>query len=247
MIRVGIGGWSFAPWRKTFYPKAVKAAEALAWASRQLSAIELNATFYRTQSRTSFGRWHDETPDDFTFSVKASRFATTRKDLTTAGPAIEQFLGSGLDALRNKLGPIVWQLAPTKKFVPDELDAFLSLLPATLDGRPLQHVLDVRHDSFACAAYLALAKRRRVSTVFADSDEHPCIEQPDAKLVYARLMRTRPSVKTGYTEPQLRTWAKRARKWEATKTGRDVYVFFINGAKERAPGAALALLGLLAK
>jgi uncharacterized protein YecE (DUF72 family) len=256
-IRVGVGGWTFEPWRKTFYPKDLSRKRELEYASRQLTAIEVNGTYYSTQKPSSFAKWRDETPDDFLFSVKASRFATNRKVLAEAGESIERFVGSGLSELRHKLGPLLWQFMPTKKFDAQDFGKFLDLLPRELEGRPLRHVLDVRHESFLTEEFLALARKHRCATVFADSDDYPSFSDVTADFVYARLMRTQPKIKTGYAPKDLDAWAKRAKDWASGKepadlprvgkpakraTSRDVLVFMISGAKERAPAAAMGLI-----
>jgi uncharacterized protein YecE (DUF72 family) len=259
-IRVGIGGWDFAPWRETFYPKDVSQKRQLEYASRQVSSIEINGTFYRTAKPEHFAAWHAQTPDGFQFAVKASRYATNRKVLGEAGESIQRFIDSGLSELGDKLGPILWQLAGTKQFDPDDLEAFFKLLPAKLGKRKLRHVLDARHDSFLCADYLKLARRYKVASVFTDSPKYPSFADVTGDFVYARLMDARSEVATGYTRPALKRWAATARQWQAgalppelpyvadAKDGakaRDVYVYFINGAKERAPAAAQQLLKLL--
>ena len=256
-IRVGIGGWNYEPWRDNFYPPGWPHEHELGYASSALGAIEINSTYHGTQKPASFAKWREQTPDDFVFSVKASRFATNRRVLAEAGESIERFVGSGIAELGPKLGPIVWQFATTKRFEPDDFAAFLALLPASVQGLPLRHVLDVRHTSFLCAEYLALARKHRAATVFTDSDEYPSFADLTGDFVYARLMRTLPDEATGYAAPALAGWAERTRTWAAgsepadlprveapgPKAGpREVYAFFISGAKERAPAAALALI-----
>jgi len=260
-IRVGIGGWTFEPWRKTFYPKDLPQKRELEYASRQLTAIEVNGTYYSTQKPASFAKWRDETPDDFLFSVKASRFATNRKVLAEAGESIARFVGSGLSELKQKLGPLLWQFMPTKKFDAEDFGKFLDLLPKELDGRRLRHVLDVRHESFMTEAFLALARKHRCATVFADSDDYPSFSDVTAGFVYARLMRTQSKLRTGYAPKALDAWAIRAKVWAGGKEpsdlprvgkaakaakSRDVFVFMISGAKERAPAAARGLIERLA-
>ena len=259
-VRVGIGGWTYEPWRKTFYPKGLQQARELEYASRQVTAIEINGTFYRLQKPASFAKWRDETPDDFQFSVKASRYVTMRKVLAEAGPAIEKFVDSGLEELGKKLGPILWQFAPTKRFEPEDVEAFLALLPAKIGGRKARHVLEPRHESFLTPKFVELLRKYGCAAVFNDSDEYPAIGDVTADFVYARLMRAEASIETGYSAPALEAWAKVARTFArgsepkefarvakaSPKVGpRDVYVFFINGAKERAPAAARALLSSL--
>lgn len=259
-IRAGMGGWNYEPWRKTFYPKHVSKNQELHYASRQVTAIEVNGTFYRLQSPAVFAKWHNETPDDFVFSLKAPRFLVNRRDLRTAAASLPRFINSGLSQLQTKLGPLLWQLAPTKPFDAAEVDDFLGMLPAEVDGIPLRHALEVRHESFMTPEYLQIAREHRVATVFADTDEHPSFADVTADFVYARLMRTVSAEPTGYAKTALATWAKQAGQWAsgedpsslprvekgARKEGpRDVFMFFISGAKERAPAAAQHLLTLL--
>jgi uncharacterized protein YecE (DUF72 family) len=256
-IRVGVGGWTYEPWRGAFYPPGLARTQELHFASRQLTAIEINGTYYGTQKAASFARWRDETPDHFVFSVKATRFATNRRVLAEGGEAIEHFIHSGIAQLGKKLGPILWQFMPTKSFDPTDFGAFLALLPRTVDGWPLRHVMDVRHASFRTPAYLALARRCGVATVFADTDEYPSFADVTGDFVYARLQRSRADVATGYEPGALAAIAECARLWasgaepaaapriepaQPPAAPRDVFLFFIGGAKERAPAAARALI-----
>ena len=243
-IRVGIGGWDFAPWRDTFYPPEVPLKRALEYASSVLSSIEINGTFYRNAKPEHFADWAARTPDDFLFAVKASRYATNRKVLGEAGESIERFMDSGLTELGDKLGPILWQLAATKRFDPDDLEAFFKLLPKKLGKRKLQHVLDARHDSFMCPEYLKLARKYKVATVMTDSPKYPNFTEVTGDFVYARLMDAQSEVATGYTKPALKKWAAQAQEWSGGGK-REVFVYFINGAKERAPAAAQELLRVL--
>ena len=258
MIRVGIGGWTFAPWRGPFYPKGLTQAQELAHASRQVSAIEINGTFYRTQSPKSFAKWAEETPDGFVFALKGHRFVTNRKVLAEAGPGIETFLSSGITELGDKLGPINWQLAGTKRFDPNDMEAFMRLLPRERAGRPLRHAIEARHPSFAVPEFVEMARRHGVAIVFAESDDYPSIADPTTDFVYARLQRSRAGEAAGYPAAELDLWAKRAKSWEAghrpadlprveaqspaTTAGRDVFVFFISGEKILNPAAAGALI-----
>jgi uncharacterized protein YecE (DUF72 family) len=239
-IHAGVGGWNYEPWRETFYPPDLPHSQELHWSSRRLTAIEVNGTFYSTFKPPTFAKWRDETPDGFVFAIKAHRSATNRRELGTAREAIDRFLGSGLDELGAKLGPILWQFMPTKAFDAADLEAFLALLPRSLGSLPLRHVLEVRHPSFAGAEYLALARRYGCVTVHTDSPKYPQIADEQAPFAYLRLMRSRAELATGYPPQALDQWAAGARAWAGS--GRDAYVFFINGAKERAPGAALAFL-----
>ncbi|CAN7147847.1 DUF72 domain-containing protein [Cupriavidus necator] len=256
-VRVGIGGWNFAPWRDNFYPAGLAQARELAYASRHLSAIEINSTYHGTQKRTSFAKWRDETPDDFVFAVKASRFATNRRVLAESGESVERFIDSGIAELGRKLGPVVWQFAPTKQFDAEDFEAFLQLLPASVEGVKLRHVLEVRNDSFQSPDYLKLARKYKAATVFTDSPKFPSMADLTADFVYARLMASSEKLKAGYAPRDLDAWAERVRTWaqghqpadlptvedrKPAARKREVFVFFINGAKERAPAAAQALL-----
>ena len=241
-IKAGIGGWTYEPWRDNFYPKGLSHAKELAWASRKVSAIEINGTYYSTFKPENFRKWRDETPEGFVFSMKASRFATNRKVLAAAGDSVRRFIDSGVTELGDKLGPIVWQFMPTKQFEPEDFEAFLELLPRKEGSKALRHVMDVRHESFVVPAYKALAKKHKVSTVFTDADKFPSFEEPEGEFAYARLMMADAKLKTGYGPRALDEWAERARQWAGASGQRDVFVYFINGAKERAPAAAGALL-----
>ncbi len=261
-VRVGVGGWTFAPWRDNFFPKGLPQHRELEYAAERLTAIEINGTYYRTQKPESFAKWRDETPADFMFSVKASRYATTQRVLADAGESVERFINSGIAELGPKLGPIVWQFMPTKKFDAADFEGFLKLLPNKVDGLLLRHAMDVRHASFMVPEYFALARKHKVATVFADSDEYPSFADLTGDFVYARLMRTQPEIDTGYPSKALDGWAKAATTWaggaepadlpkvepaQAPKKARDVFMYFISGAKERAPAAAMALLERLGR
>jgi len=257
-IHVGIGGWTFEPWRDTFYPAGLPKARELEYASRQLTAIEVNGTYYSTQKPATFAAWRDTAPDGFVFALKASRFATNRRVLAEAGESVQRFVGSGIAELGPKLGPIVWQFAPTKVFDADDFGAFLALLPTSVGGVALRHVVDVRHASFMCPEFLALMRRHRVATVFTDSSDYPSFADITGSFVYGRLMRSRQDLNEGFTAQALAQMAACARVWRdggepadlpriepapATPAApRNVFLFFISGAKERAPAAAIALL-----
>ena len=260
VIRVGIGGWVFPPWRNNFYPEGLAQRNELEYASRQLSAIEINATYHRLQKPGSFAKWRDASPPGFVFSVKGSQYVTNRRVLGEAGEAIGRFMASGLKELGPKLGPIVWQFATTKVFDPDDFESFLKLLPAELEGLKLRHAVEVRHPSFMTPEFLSLVRRRGVATVFADSDKYPSFADASGDFVYARLMMTESKHKTGYAPQRIRFWSDAARHWARGETvaelpriepaatqgkSRDVFAFFISGAKERAPGAATAMLAEL--
>lgn len=257
MIRVGIGGWTYEPWRGVFYPPGLAHARELAHASRHLTTIEINGTFYGTQKPESFRRWAEETPDDFVFSLKAPRFATNRRVLAEAGSSIERFFASGVSELKAKLGPILWQMSPTKRFDEDDFAAFLALLPRRADGQTLRHAVEVRHETFLVPAFVELARKFSVAIVFADSDKYPAIADVTADFVYARLQRTAEEIPTGYAPSALDQWAARARTWadgrepddlariaaaSHARKKRDVFFYMISGAKVRAPAAAMALI-----
>jgi uncharacterized protein YecE (DUF72 family) len=259
MIRVGIGGWNFAPWRETFYPKGLSHAKELGYASRALTSIEINSTFYSSQKPSTFQRWADETPEGFVFSVKASRFAVNRRVLAEAGESVTRFVGSGITALGEKLGPILWQFAPTKKFDPADFDAFLALLPEKQDGIALRHAVEVRHESFCVPEFVALARKHGAAIVFADHAKYPAIADVSTDFVYARLQQSEAEIATGYSAKALKLWSEDAKTWAAgatperlktfdkpaPKKKRDVFVYFISGAKERAPAAAMEMLKVL--
>lgn len=242
MIRVGIGGWSYEPWEETFYPAKLAKTKQLEYAASKVTAIEINATFYRTQSAASFKKWAEATPDDFKFSVKAPRAAVQRKDLREAAQSIEWFFNSGVGELGDKLGPIFWQMAPYKKFDLAEMTAYFDMLPEKLKKQKLRHALEVRHTSFQDEAFLKLARERNIAVVTVESEKHPLIMQPTADFAYARLELTQADEPTGYPKAALQKWAKTARNWE--KSG-DVFLYFISGAKERNPAAAMAMLDIL--
>jgi uncharacterized protein YecE (DUF72 family) len=263
VIRVGVGGWVFPPWRSNFFPPGLAQKSELEYASRQLTAIEINATYHRLQKPASFAKWRDATPPGFVFSVKGSQYVTNRRVLGEAGEAIDRFMASGLAELDAKLGPIVWQFATTKVFDPVDFEAFLALLPARLGHLRLRHAVEVRHPSFMTPEFLALVRRRGVGTVFADSDKYPSFADTSGNFVYARLMNTESQHATGYPADRIAFWADCARAWSAggepeglprveaatattKRDSRDVFAFFISGAKERAPAAAMAMLTQLA-
>jgi uncharacterized protein YecE (DUF72 family) len=244
-VRVGVGGWTYEPWRGNFFPKGLPHNQELAYASRRLTAIEVNGTYYSTFKPPTFAKWREETPDGFVFSLKANRFATNRRELATAGESIQRFVNSGIVELREKLGPIVWQFMPTKQFDVADFEAFLALLPAQVGDRKLRHVLDVRHESFDSPAYIELANRYGCTTVHTDSEKFPAIVDAQNDLAYIRLMRSEAERATGYPPELLAQWAQGARAWTAPPATRAAFIFFINGAKERAPAAAQELIKLL--
>jgi uncharacterized protein YecE (DUF72 family) len=257
-IRIGIGGWTFAPWRGVFYPDDLTQKNELSYASRRLTAIEINATYYGSQKPESYRRWAAETPDDFIFTLKGSRFTTNRRVLAEAGESITRFFDQGLLELGDKLGPVLWQFAPTKTFDETDFGAFLELLPRTLDGRPVRHCVEVRHDSFRTPAFIALLRRFEIPVVFADHQTYPAIADPTGDFVYARLQTGSDEVETAYASDALDAWAGRLRTWAeggrpadlpaadpdhaAKKTPRDVFAFIIHEGKVRAPAGAMALI-----
>jgi uncharacterized protein YecE (DUF72 family) len=255
-IRVGIGGWTYAPWRDNFYPKGLVQRRELEFASRQLTAIEVNGTYYGTQKPATYAKWAAETPEGFVFSAKAPMRIMQSRALAKTGPQIDDFLG-GIATLGDRLGPIVWQFDAGLKIDRSEFAQFLELLPDAVDGQALRHVLDVRDPAFVDADFVALARRHGMATVFTDSPDYPSFADVTADFVYARLMRSRSDVASGYPDAELERWSERAREWarggqpsdlpclaptSAASTSRDVFVFFISSAKERNPAAAMALL-----
>lgn len=261
VVRVGIGGWIYDPWRGTFYPESHPRKRELEYASGQLTSIEINSTYYRVPKPAGFAKWYEETPDTFVFSVKAPRYATNRKVLGDAGETIERFLTGGLAELKHKLGPINWQFMPNKAFDPDDFEAFLKLLPQSVDGLPLRHAVEVRHPSFQTPEFIALAGQYGVAVVMGADSEHPFIADVTAAFVYIRLMGTREGEPLGYPKSELALWAKRAKTWAkgATPDGldriaaakpsmvaRDVYLYVIGGNKVSNPRAAMSLIAHLA-
>jgi uncharacterized protein YecE (DUF72 family) len=240
IIFTGVGGWNFAPWRGSFYPKGLAQTQELHYASRQFTSTEINSTFYGLQKPATFQKWHDETPDAFIFSLKAPRFVTHRKRL--ADVSVQRFLESGLARLGDKLGPINWQLPPMMPFDAEDMAAFLAALPRKLEGRALRHAVEARHPSFDCEEFIALAREHEVAIVEAGDSEYPRIQGRTASFSYLRLMGTKASAPKGYAPAALARWRERAQ--ELARDG-DVFLYFISGAKERNPQAALALLAAL--
>jgi len=237
--RIGIGGWSYAPWRGTFFPKGLAQSKELEFASRQFGAIEINGTFYSRQARSTWEKWGAAVPEGFQFAIKGSRYCVTRPKMADAGEGIANFLAQGVDALGPKLGPILWMLAARRKFDREDIAAFFKLLPSSHGGVSLRHVIEPRHESFRDEAFFNLCREHDVAVVFGDDDEFPCIDADTASFAYARLQRMQEDVPTGYDDTALNAFAARAKKWK--KDGRDSFIFMINGAKLRAPAAALAL------
>ncbi|HXP01064.1 MAG TPA: DUF72 domain-containing protein [Luteibacter sp.] len=254
-IRSGMGGWTFAPWRGVFYPADLVQKRELDYASRQVGSIEINGTYYRSPDAATYEKWAAETPDGFIFSVKAPRHIVQTKALASTGERIDRFL-DGATALGDRLGPLLWQFLPTRKFDADDIAGFLDLLPETHRGVTLRHAVEVRHDSFMDERWLELARERGVATVFTDSPDYPSFADLTGSFVYARLMRSVSNQTTGYTSKDLKTWAGRAATWAKggdpadlphvggagpKAAARDVFVYFISAAKERNPAAAVAL------
>jgi uncharacterized protein YecE (DUF72 family) len=244
MIRVGIGGWNFAPWRGLFYPKGLPQTQELKYASERLTSIEINSTFYGSASPKSFQKWAAETPDTFQFSVKAARTAAWQSDLRVAGDAIDRFVNAGLDQLGPKLGPIFWQIGLAKKFNAEEIGAFFKLLPTKLGKLPLRHAIEVRSPTFATPAFYDLCRKHNVAIILVDSQKHHQIAEPTADFAYARLQGAVADEETGYSVAEIKKWAKRAK--DASQDGkRDVFFYFISAAKERNPAAAMKMIELL--
>jgi uncharacterized protein YecE (DUF72 family) len=239
IARVGVGGWTYPPWRGVFYPERFPQSRELEYASAHLGAIEINATFYGRQKPKSWETWEKTAPAGFQFAIKGSRFCVMRSRLCEGAEGIGNFFAQGFAALGPKLGPILWQFAGRRKFDRDDIAGFIDLLPETLDGLRLRHAIEPRHESFRDEQFFMLCRARNIAIVFEDSEEYPCIEADTADFAYARLQRMREEVPTGYDDDALEGFADRARKW--TAEGRDAYIFMINGAKVRAPAAALAL------
>lgn len=258
-IRIGVGGWTFEPWRGTFYPQKLKKDDELGYMAERLTAIEVNGTFYRGQKPETFRKWAAAAPDGFQFPLKASRFCTSRRVLAEGAESIQKFWDTGPTAMGEKLGPILWQLPATKRFDKDDIAAFLKLLPARHDGVKLRHVIEAGHESFANPAFVELLREAdaQVAPVTLDDPDHPTIADVTADFVYLRLERSRDEVETGYPDDELDAWAERLKTYAAggvpgdlptmkgekpEATPRDVYCFLISGAKVRNPAGAMALI-----
>jgi uncharacterized protein YecE (DUF72 family) len=262
-IYIGIGGWTFEPWRGVFYPKGLPHAKELAYAGTHLTSIEVNGTFYRTQSPATFRKWAGEVPAGFVFSLKGPRFATNRRVLKEAGDSIKRFLDSGVSELGDRLGPLLWQFAPTKKFDAADFGGFLELLPDRFDGRALRHVIEVRHDSFRNAEFIGLLRKFAMPVVYTDHVKYPNIADVTGNFVYARLQRGKDTIATAYLPNDIDAWAERLRSWargkqpddlpcvapppKTTPAPRDVFAYVIHEGKIRAPAGAMALMAKLAK
>jgi uncharacterized protein YecE (DUF72 family) len=256
-IYCGIGGWTYEPWRGVFYPKGLPHARELDYAAQHLTSIEVNGTFYRTQTAKTFRDWAARVPEGFVFSLKGPRYAVNRRVLAEAGESIKRFLESGVTELGAHLGPLLWQFTPYKKFDEKDFGAFLELLPQKFDGHALRHVVEVRNDSFKTPAVVALARKFGVAVVYAEHETYTEMSDITADFVYARLQKGDEKLKAGYPPKALDAWAKRAKTWAAggqpkdlpkvdkkpaPKKPRDVFVYFIHEAKVRAPAAAMALI-----
>ena len=257
-IYIGVGGWTFEPWRGVFYPPGLAQAKELEYASRRLTSIEINSTYYGSQSPETFRKWRDSTPDGFIFSVKGSRFCTNRKVLAQGKESIAKFIDQGVLELEDRLGPLLWQLAPTKTFDADDVQGFLDCLPDKAGGRPLRHVVEARHDSFRAPAFLALLRERGVGLVYAEHFTYPEMADVTADFVYARLQKGSDAIETAYPDDQLDAWAARLKAWASGgqpgdlplvdpghaphNKSRDVFAYVIHEGKLRAPAAARALI-----
>ena len=237
-IRIGIGGWTYAPWRGSFYPEKLPQAKELEYAASKLGAIEINATFYSRQSPKSWEKWGNSVPGGFQFAIKGSRFCVMRSKLAEGAEGIGNFFAQGFAVLGPKLGPIMWQFAPRRKFDRDDIAGFIDLLPTELDGIKLRHAIEPRHESFRDEKFFELCRARNITIVFEDSNDYPLIEADTADFTYARLQRMSEDVPTGYDGKSLDAFAAKAREWQGRG---DAYIFMINGAKVRAPAAAIAL------
>jgi uncharacterized protein YecE (DUF72 family) len=259
-IHIGIGGWTFAPWRGVFYPDKLAQAKELSYAASKLTSIEINGTFYGSQKPESFRKWAREVPDGFVFSLKGPRFATNRRILAEAGDSVKRFYNSGVLELGDRLGPVLWQFAPTKKFDEADFGKFLELLPRQVEGRALRHVVEVRHDSFCVPGFVALLRQHEIPVVFSEHAKYPAISDVASDFVYARLQKGNDDITTCYPPKALDAWAKRLQLWAiggepddlprvdktpAKKQPRDVFAYVIHEGKVRAPHGAMELIARL--
>ncbi|MDR7101400.1 DUF72 domain-containing protein [Croceicoccus sp. BE223] len=238
-IRTGIGGWTFPEWRGVFYPPDLRQKDELAYAAAHLGAIEVNATFRRLQTPATFARWRDAVPEGFRFALKGSRYVVTRPRLADAGEAVARFCGQGIAELGDRLGPVLWQLSSHRVFDAVEMAAFFALLPRAIDGLPLQHVIEAGHPSFACEDFASLAREAGVAIAVVDAAGSETIDVVTTDFAYARLKNASERLKRGYPPAAIEEWARWALAHEAA--GRDAWMFCINGAKVRAPAAAMTL------
>ncbi|HEX8300931.1 DUF72 domain-containing protein [Sphingomonas sp.] len=257
-IRIGIGGWTFEPWRGgTFYPEGLSQKKELEFATRALTAIEVNGTYYSTFKPQTFENWASTAPEDFVFTVKGSRFCTNRKVLAEAGDSVQRFVGQGITALGDKLGPIFWQFMATKKFDAVDFQAFLDLLPAKQEGVALRHAIQVRHESFAVPEFVRMCRKAAVALVYADSPQYPAIADVTGDFVYARLEAGVDENPLCYPKEHFPRWTEAAKTWASgaspdglpyvldaapPATPRETFIFFIHGGKMRAPAAAQELI-----
>jgi len=262
-IRIGIGGWTFEPWRGVFYPEGLPHTKELSYAAARLTSIEVNGTFYRSQTPASFRKWASEVPPGFMFALKGPRFAVNRRVLKDAGDSIKRFLDSGVTELGGRLGPLLWQFAPTKKFDAADFGGFLELLPQNFDRQPLRHVIEVRHDSFRSAEFVAMMRSFALPIVFTDHATYPNIADLTGDFVYVRLQRGKDTIKTAYPPQQIAAWAARLQSWARgsaprdlpqlgaarapKQVPRDVFAYVIHEGKIRAPAGAMALIAQLSK
>lgn len=284
-VRIGISGWRYAPWRKDFYPEGLVQAKELAFASRAVSSIEINGSFYSLQTPERYAQWRDDTPDGFVFSVKAPRYITHIRRLKDIEEPLANFFASGLLVLGDKLGPILWQFPPNMKFDEERFSRFLELLPKDWDSardcarqcsarlkhnevpvadghRRLRHAVEIRNDSFLCDAFIALLRKHKIALVVADTaGKWPYIEELTSDFVYLRLHGDAELYSSGYTPQALKRWAERIERWShgeqpddahrvtertpAARKSRDIYCYFDNDLKVRAPYDARRLLGRL--
>jgi uncharacterized protein YecE (DUF72 family) len=279
-IRIGISGWRYKGWRGSFYPPGLAQRRELEFAAERFNSIELNGSFYSLQRPESFARWYDETPANFVFSVKGSRFVTHMLKLTRVETPLANFFAQGVLRLADKLGPVLWQLPPQFKCDLDKLERFFNLLPRTqkqaatlarhhderLKGRSwldvehdreLRHAIEIRHESFVCEGFIRLLRQHRIGLVVADTVEWPLLMDVTADFIYCRLHGSEELYASGYERDAIETWGKRVVRWaggleaeQGRKASsahaprarhRDVYVYFDNDAKVRAPFDAMHL------
>ncbi len=257
-IYVGIGGWTYEPWRGPFYPDKLSQKKELEYASRHVTSIEINGTYYGAQKPESFRKWYEETPEGFIFAIKGTRFATNRKDLAQSKESVERFLTSGITELKDKLGPINWQFMATKKFDATDFENFFNLLPDSVDGVKLRHAVEVRHESFQDPAFVALARKHKVAVITAADCEFPQIADQTGDCAYLRLQGSSENHDNGYSDKALDDWAARlkalargevpgdlAQVGPSGASPRDVFCYVISGDKVRNPAAAMSLIARL--
>ncbi|HEY4046957.1 MAG TPA: DUF72 domain-containing protein [Acidobacteriaceae bacterium] len=273
-VKIGISGWRYKGWRGVFYPSELPQRRELEFASREFDTIELNGTFYSLQRPQSFLRWYEETPDDFVFSVKGSRFITHMRRLREIERPLARFFAQGILNLGKKLGPILWQFPPNFTFDAERFASFFSLLPNThaeaatlvhryaedldsegrspvLGSTPLRHAIEIRNESFVTDRFIKLLKAYRIALVVADTVEWPLLMDATTDFVYCRLHGSEQLYASGYEDPALQIWAERATTWarggevidarrvmpppKRQARARNVFVYFDNDAKVRAP------------